>query len=194
VPTIPKIHEDDEPSPTSDEEAGPSQKRRHKSSRLSASRLPLPTRISSPPPEIDLVTLGKRKPVRRQSGLLTIDTRFMQEGSSSAGRPSSPAFGSPDEEEEIQAIYVEDTRTGTEEDSDNVVKKERRKIKSKEKERDTDTGNVSVRKKLRDEANGHILEGKKPKLKDVTNSPHSRAAPSPIDTAGKFCILLACNH
>ncbi|KAF5348352.1 hypothetical protein D9758_010907 [Tetrapyrgos nigripes] len=190
APTIPNIYEDDEPTPTSDEEEGLSQKRKHKSNRLSASRLPLPTRISSPPPEIDLVTVGKRKPMRRQSGLLTIDTRFIQEESSSAGRPPSPAFGSSDrreaglaEEEEMQAVNGEDVRTATEEESDSVARKEKRKAKSKEKERDSDAGNVSVRKKLRDEANGHISDGKKLKLKDVTNSPRSRAAPSPIDAA-----------
>ncbi|KAK7458865.1 hypothetical protein VKT23_009875 [Stygiomarasmius scandens] len=44
APTIPRIHEDDELSATSDEEAGPSLKRKAKSRRLS-SKLPLPTLV-----------------------------------------------------------------------------------------------------------------------------------------------------
>ncbi|THV06880.1 hypothetical protein K435DRAFT_825720 [Dendrothele bispora CBS 962.96] len=189
-PTIPRIHEDDEPTPSSDDESQSHPQSRTKNRRLSSSRLPLPTRMSSPTPEVDLVTVGKRKPTRRHSGLLTIDTRLLQGDSTSAVRPSSPAFGSPDrreaglaEEEEIAALRGDDVKTELSEESDLGIKKEKRKVKSKGKERDTDSSNVSVRKKLRDEANGLIVDGKKLKLKDVTNSPRSRAAPSPIDAA-----------
>ncbi|KAJ3710623.1 hypothetical protein DFJ43DRAFT_1162083 [Lentinula guzmanii] len=122
------IYEDDEPSdPTEDEdvikEKTPSPRRKHKVKRLSASRLPLPSRMSSPPP---------RKSLRRHSGLLV--------------RQGSPVVGSHEAEEtdEAAADLVE-----PEEKEVLVVRKEKRKVsqdKSKEREHD-----VSLRKKLRDE-------------------------------------------
>ncbi|KAJ3903012.1 hypothetical protein F5879DRAFT_1039652 [Lentinula edodes] len=170
APTIPLIYEDDEPSdPTEDEdeakEKTPSPRRRMKVKRLSASRLPLLSRVSSPPPitvPIDRSTNSasnstRRKPIRRQSGLLV--------------RQGSPVAGSHEaaEDDELAAVLDE-----TEEEVP-VVKKEKRKIireKGKEKEKDHET---SLRKKLRDEMGN---EGKKFKLADVTNSPRSQPSQS----------------
>ncbi|KAJ3782616.1 hypothetical protein GGU11DRAFT_794823 [Lentinula aff. detonsa] len=171
APTIPLIYEDDEPSdPTEDEdvikEKTPSPRRKHKVKRLSASRLPLPSRMSSPPPVAPLIdhfvpatsNSTKRKSLRRHSGLLV--------------RQGSPVVGSHEAEEtdEAAADLVE-----PEEKEVLVVRKEKRKVsqdKSKEREHD-----VSLRKKLRDEMGD---EGKNLKLADVTNSPRNRPS-QPVD-------------
>ncbi|KAJ3994325.1 hypothetical protein F5050DRAFT_531958 [Lentinula boryana] len=183
APTIPLIYEDDEPSdPTEDEdvikEKTPSPRRNHKVKRLSASRLPLPSRMSSPPPVAPPIdhfvpansNSTKRKPLRRHSGLLV--------------REGSPVVGSHEAEktDEVAADLVE-----PEEKEVLVIRKEKRKVsQDKGKEREHD---VSLRKKLRDEMGD---EGKNLKLADVTNSPRNRPS-QPVD-AGSLIVLLRLLH
>lgn len=166
APAISQIYEDEEPSdPTEDEDEVKEKSPRHKTKtkRLSTSRLPLPARISSPPPipQVDLSVMStsgpsKRKPLRRQSGLVA--------------RQDSPVLGSPEVEDEDEMAAIHEP----EEQETAVVRKEKRKaIKGKEKEHD-----VSLRKKLREEMGN---EGKKLKLADVTNSPRSRPS-QPVDS------------
>ncbi|KAF5350293.1 hypothetical protein D9757_014457 [Collybiopsis confluens] len=168
-PTISLIHEDEEPSdPTEDEEVPitkqPSPRRKQKSKRLSASRLPLPlpARISSPPPVPQVPALDlnptKRKPVRRQSGLLV--------------RQGSPVVGPTEVEEEDEvAVALDEPADEEEREVQPVVRKEKRKSsKEKGKEKEYE---VSLRKKLRNEIGD---EGTKLTLADVTNSPRSRAS------------------
>ncbi|KAF9056897.1 hypothetical protein BDP27DRAFT_1344453 [Rhodocollybia butyracea] len=170
APTIPLIYEDDEPSdPTEDEDEAidkvPSPRRKAK--RPSTSRLPLLSRTISPPPaapQVDFSAMStsgsfKRKPLRRQSGLLV--------------RQGSPVVGSIEAEEEDDVALVAEE---PEPEAVPVVKKEKRKV-PKEKGKEKEHG-VSLRKKLRDEMGD---EGKKLKLADVTNSPRSRPA-QPVES------------
>lgn len=184
VPNIPGIYEDEEEdeSPEEDRIASPTIRRRTKA-RLSASRLPLPLRVASPPllPPTLLVEKVKKKSSRRQSGLLTVDTT----------RPASPAVGSPiqklaqeiQEDEEI--AVVDEMGVGVELEA--ALNREK-KGKAREVEPfDEDSGGrTRERKRRRDEeeiSNSVVspLEGTT-KLKDVTNSPRGRAALPPLDT------------
>ncbi|EKM56137.1 uncharacterized protein PHACADRAFT_174307 [Phanerochaete carnosa HHB-10118-sp] len=114
APTVPALYEEDEDD-EDDIQTSPTPRRRKSKSRTSnpgmssSSRLPLPTRTSSPPPDrspfIDfdeqLNRVGKKRPTRRQSGLLTASmsiTTATPSGFETAHltrRPPSPAFGSP---------------------------------------------------------------------------------------------------
>lgn len=187
------------------------------SSSSSSSRLPLPSRDTSSPVDHDLdfeeqlSRAGKKKPTRRQSGLLSTTmsiTTVTPKGYKTeviSQRPPSPAFGSPlrreagleEEEEEVLATlgtgeHVEDddeeepialsiTRRDkkkksrenedVEKEYEGGVKREREK-NEKRRSRDTDgTPGPSS------------YEGKKPKLKDVTNSPPPRPSLATIDSA-----------
>ncbi|KAF8802998.1 hypothetical protein BYT27DRAFT_6747755 [Phlegmacium glaucopus] len=204
-PNIPGIYEDEEPSPSSSEEnpkqPTPPRKKSKSKPRLSASKLPLPTRDSSPIPftsqppvpvpynvEPSVISdSSKRKPSRRQSGLLTVNTEAL-----SVPRSGSPAFGSPSrleaglaaEEEEFAAAIgmreVEILEPAVEEET--VVKKEKRKGKAKEQresESEKDgTAETAVRsiEKKRPREDGS--ESAKFKQKDVSVP---RSALQPID-------------
>ncbi|KAF8162655.1 hypothetical protein B0H34DRAFT_794454 [Crassisporium funariophilum] len=207
-PNVPGIYEDEEPcTPTSDEnhkQATPPRRKAKSKPRLSASKLPLPTRGPSPTPNagpplsaqhVDLTAASsssKRKPVRRQSGLLTVNTDNL-----SVPRSGSPAFGSPirlaagraEEEEEYAAVNggvfgVESVDQKVEIEIDVSPKKEKRKGKSKElreseseKEAQGDTAaRLREKKKLRDE---DTYEGGKQKSKET---PIPRTALQPIDS------------
>ncbi|GBE82871.1 hypothetical protein SCP_0412580 [Sparassis crispa] len=172
-PTFPGITEDDETNLSSpgepdadveeELEASPTPvKRRKTKPHTSDSRLPVPTRVASPPPvpEIDfseqLNKVGKRKPTRRQSGLLSsVSITTVTSGGISTEimppRPPSPAFGSPfrrevglaEEEEELAAVNGEVVGPQYEEQEVEVIlqavtKRERREKKLKEKDRDRD--------------------------------------------------------
>ncbi|KAF9445767.1 hypothetical protein P691DRAFT_762207 [Macrolepiota fuliginosa MF-IS2] len=162
-PNVPGIHEEDEPSvsPSDSEHENKTSSGRRKSKakpRLSASKLPLPPRATSPPTAhipsmiptlsrvdfIDSSGSTKRKSSRRQSGLLSIDTENL-----APPRPASPAFGSPirleagraEEAEEIAVmrgnleVEVEpEPELQDHELPPPVPKKERRKSKSKDRE------------------------------------------------------------
>ena len=210
-PNIPGIYEDDEgETDTSPEDElshapGPTVRKKMKA-RLSASRLPLPSRIASPPPDLPKpFTIGtdtkssKKKSSRRQSGLLTVDTR-----------PPSPVVGSPTARDSARVLAEDDDEDMAITDEMNVdaeleaALKRERKDKAKEKrerERDdtsaSDSGRTREREKERkrrrddDESSSTttptVVEGGGKKLKDVTNSPRGRLALPPLDTntAGK---------
>ncbi|KAK1230077.1 hypothetical protein PQX77_006851 [Marasmius sp. AFHP31] len=208
-PTIPRIHEDEEPSASSDDEPEEtkvlklSPRRKAKArARLSASRLPLPLRIASPPPEastssiplqIDFESIPqpttKRKTSRRQSGLV-IDTRMTVgvDNTSAAGplsipRPPSPAFGSPirraaglaEERDENAISHLGGKNVKRELDEPPVTVKKPKSLKREKEGIVLDSESVEKKKKKNRE-DGEVLssEGggeKKPKFKDVTNSP-----------------------
>ncbi|GLB35668.1 putative shugoshin C terminus [Lyophyllum shimeji] len=156
-PNIPGIYEEDEPCPSSSEHElekppSPVLKRTKAKARLSASRLPLPSRVSTPPPPLpqevgiprteleSAPTTKSRKPSRRQSGLLSVDTESL-----SVPRAPSPAFGSPirraaglaEEEEEMAVVAGQLELDDMAEEHVDVrppAKKERRKSRGKERE------------------------------------------------------------
>lgn len=203
APNVPGIYEEEEiaSSPEEDEEEAehvPSPTIRRKArSRLAASRLPLPARASSPPPlptppqaAEEPGSSSKRRAVRRENEPLNINAvvgdRVMPP------RASSPAFGSPArreaglaEDDEEQAV-VRKSRSRIPIHNDDLdyiptAKKEKEKMKMKQAERDLPSeegdavasSRVRERKRRRHEDSG---------LKDVTNSPRSRAMLPPIDT------------
>lgn len=221
APNFPDIHEDDEanvssPEPDADDDEGgvpsPTPVRRKTKPRSSGSRLPLPSRTSTPPPppaidapvinfDDQLTKAGKRKPTRRQSGLLA--TSMSITTVTEVQRPASPAFGSPlrrdaaleEEEEEVMAVIG--GIDGQEDEeleliAQSITRREKKK-KAKEKEvrpveieRGSSSESVKrerERKRTRDaeEQPAGIAEGsRKSKLRDVTNSP---PALLPLDTA-----------
>lgn len=226
APNFPGIYEDDEmaSSPDADEDDiivhVNSSARRKAKDKSSSSRVPLPPRVASPPPlsmpvHINLVereSSAKRKPSRRQSGLLSVNTDVgTSMGSERVGglippRASSPALGSPErrnaglaeDDEERQVDELLGTGSGLAEETDIVARarKERKEKKSKLVERDvvyedTDLGTLRVKERKRrkeEEGSG---------LKDVTNSPRSHTIHPPLDThasgtCGPPCILLSC--
>lgn len=148
-PNVPGIYEENEPYPSSSEkeekQPSPTQRKSKSKPRLSASKLPLPSRgasptSSAPPPMVNLLDSDstKRKPSRRQSGLLTINTNIL-----SVPRAPSPAFGSPirleagraEEEEELAAINGFVNVDATEPEVQVPTPKKR---KSKHKERESE--------------------------------------------------------
>ncbi|KAG6840047.1 hypothetical protein C0991_009393 [Blastosporella zonata] len=210
-PNVPGIYEDDEPSPsTSDQEhdkpPSPVLRKTKPKPRLSASRLPLPSRVASPPPllpqtngffqaEFDAGPILKpKKPSRRQSGLLGASSEAL-----SVPRAPSPAFGSPirraaglAEEEEEMAV-VTGQLVDVEEDVDVEYKpppkKERRKSRGKEREATEELEVVAESSKPRERKRKERMEaetdgGGKPRLQDVTNP---RAALISIDNTGAPC-------
>lgn len=228
VPTVPGIAEDDEPSSSAPSSPGdspgaepedegeppsPTPVRRKSKPRASSSRLPV--RPTSPDPHpIDVPTMnfenqlksGKRKPTRRQSGLLTTTMSI----TTITERPPSPAFGSPlrrevglqEEEEEVLAVIGGIDGQDDEEPeiiTQSVTRRERRK-KPKDVERERESVNELVamereRKRPRDSEGliGTVEGGKKSKLKDVTNSPPGRLPALDIPSGMFFAIrLYAC--
>ena len=213
-PNVPGIHEEDEPS--SDEQqrhASPISKRSKGKPRLSASKLPLPTRSTSPAraptPMIghqntenisaSLHPSKPRKTLRRPSGLLEINTEAL-----SVPRSASPAFGSPirleagraEEAEEYAAIHGEIgvVIIDQNEDNDAIFKKEKRKGKSRElresgSERD---GSGDVRPRERTKHRDEVEPSDLVKLKSRDSSV-TRTALQPIDSNGKSpTLLLTC--
>ncbi|KAG1731202.1 uncharacterized protein EDB91DRAFT_730277 [Suillus paluster] len=201
APNVPGIYEEEEvaSSPEGDEEEAeriPSPTIRRKvKSRLAASRLPLPARVSSPPPlptppqapPEERGPSSKRKAGRRESGLLNVSTdggdRIIPP------RAASPAFGSParreaglaedDEEQEI----VRKSRLPPAQDEDYVptAKKEReKKMKQVEREIPSEEGEAAASSRVRERKRRRHEDYSG--LKDVTNSPRSRAMLPPLDT------------
>ncbi|KAG6916416.1 hypothetical protein DXG01_006944 [Tephrocybe rancida] len=206
MPNIPGIHEEDEPSPlTSDQEPdkppSPVLRKTKPKPRLSASRLPLPSRVASPPPvpphpngvfEYELIPTSKpRKTSRRQSGLLGVSSEAL-----TVPRAPSPAFGSPirraaglaEEEEEMAAVtgQLVDMEEDVDMEPKPPPKKERRKSRPKEREPTDEQemapeGSKPRERKRKERAEGEPDGGGKPRLQDVTNS---RAALTSIDNTG----------
>ncbi|KAH8100368.1 hypothetical protein BXZ70DRAFT_939200 [Cristinia sonorae] len=225
-PNFPNIHEDDEGNGSSPESPGldhddderdaasPTPVLRKSKPRSSGSKLPLPTRAPSPPPlpavgapvinfDQELTKAGKRKPTRRQSGLLT--TSMSITTVTEVPRAPSPVFGGPlhrelaleEEEEEVMAVIAGVDGQDDEEPeliAQSILRKEKKKrTREKEKEvigaeSESRSSGESVkrekeRRRIRDieEQPAPAAEGsKKSKLKDVTNSP---PVLSPLDTA-----------
>ncbi|KAI0933372.1 hypothetical protein AcV5_005532 [Taiwanofungus camphoratus] len=223
-PTIPGIYEDDETNMSSpedldadveeEEERSPTPARKKKAKpRSSDSRLPIPTRVISPPPSVDLPQInfdeklsnaGKRKPTRRQSGLLTSMsiTTVTRSGISTEvvpTRPPSPAFGPPlrkelklvedeevipangDEEQEVEVILQSVARR---EKKEKRKEREKERVKERDPSADTERRRERERKRLRGlEEPVDVPEGSKSKLKDVTNSQGSHPVLPTLDTA-----------
>ncbi|KAK0186060.1 hypothetical protein F5146DRAFT_1124755 [Armillaria mellea] len=184
-PNVPGICEEEEPSLTSEEEQiaienPPSPRRKVKTKpRLSASKLPLPSRIASPPPMLDLSSVNvnplRKKPARRQSGLLTVNIDMVNE---SLQRPVTPILGMTkaenevcEEEEEEAAVYNGLVENVDEEEGAVKVKKEKRR---RYKDREADTTRDKEMKSIQDEDGDLNLTSQKLKFKDVTNSPRQR--------------------
>jgi len=200
-PTIPGISEDNECSsadeqpkrqPVNAQTTSPARRKIKAKPRLSASRLPLPSRGSPPlldiptsptvPPPMEVAlsnggSASKHLP-RRQSGFLTVDLP------PSLQRPPSPAFGSPillnaaldDDGETTDARGVDDPDYESEE---KVTKRDKRKGKAKEsaleKESLIDVPRSRERDRKRpredDFSPSTVVADNKLKLVDVTNSP-----------------------
>ncbi|KAH8117657.1 hypothetical protein DFH11DRAFT_1038435 [Phellopilus nigrolimitatus] len=187
LPSVPDITEDPEPHETSSEENDLYLNQQtnfiSKRPRISTSRLPVPSRISSPPPSdavppINLVaedgsgSKRKRKLTRRPSGLMPVPDQ--------PTRPVSPALGSPigdvmdlSEEEEAAALKdLEDIVSREDEREEEAAKKPKKKSKPRE-DSDRDAVERTERKKVKDDV--PII-----RLKDVTNSPRRRRRAAPF--------------
>ncbi|RDX47361.1 hypothetical protein OH76DRAFT_1405971 [Lentinus brumalis] len=209
-PTIPVLVEDDEPNMSSPEDGDepelessptPSRKRKTKSrtSSSASSRLPVP--LSKPPADpVEIVQIdfdgqlgnsGKRRPTRRQSGLLT-SVSITAVTADGLGRPPSPVPSSP-----VRIAMEEDELAAAEPDEDEVeailqavAKRERKAKREQDAERmrqaDSDAAEASrprERKKHRvTEDSADVVAGSKSRLKDVTNSQASRSALPQLDT------------
>ncbi|KAF8889809.1 hypothetical protein BD779DRAFT_1671582 [Infundibulicybe gibba] len=166
-------------------------------------RLPLPSRVSPPPPpaptlvptpaplRLDmnhLATKQKKKPPRRQSGLLAAENTDEREPLS-VPRAPSPAFGSPIrreavliEDDEIAAVELElDIEVGLA----SMLKPERRvgKGKGRELESESSEANLQARDKKRPREEDDVV-AEKSKMKHLSGSPRNRMALLPIDNTG----------
>ncbi|PPQ91943.1 hypothetical protein CVT25_000986 [Psilocybe cyanescens] len=189
-PNVPGIYEEDEPSGSSDEvekQVTPPRKKSKSKPRLSTSKLPLPTRGPSPTPTITTTIANEaisasskpRKTIRRQSGLLSVNTEAL-----SVPRSGSPAFGSPirleagraEEAEEFAAVHGELEVTITTA-GDVLAKREKRKGKAKEEVEAEIVWKSRDKKRLREEVDSTDIL--KPKVKDTTVP---RTVLQPIDS------------
>ncbi|KAI0823827.1 hypothetical protein BC628DRAFT_1381952 [Trametes gibbosa] len=207
APNIPGIAEDDEHNESSPEELDPEvdssptipRKRKTKSrtSSSSSSRLPVPSLKTASPPAIETVHIefedqlgksGKRRPTRRQSGLLT-SVSITAVTADSLDRPPSPVPESPLRD----ALEVEGALAEPDDDEVEAIlqavsrrreKREKESERAREREVDvvTEATRPRERKKRLVEDVADVPEGHKSKLKDVTNSQTSRAALPPLDT------------
>jgi len=160
-----------------------------KTSRLSSSKLPIPARGPSPISvetnrrRIDLsnvdTTIKPRKTIRRQSGLLKVNTESL-----APPRSGSPAFGSPirlqaalaEAAEVIAEVHGEFNVLPVEEDLVGVGQKEKRKGKLKEQgEMESENEVLREKRKLKE-----VEESSEKPLK----SKSSRNALQPIDSNG----------
>ncbi|KAI0062149.1 hypothetical protein BV25DRAFT_1826018 [Artomyces pyxidatus] len=206
APNFPEIFEEEEADSELDEdaEASPSPAARRKKPRASSSRLPVPSRVASPPPQQIIATIqidvdesllngGRKKISRRQSGLIGTSSSSTSSSGRSATpsqRPPSPAFGSPlrrdaglaEEEEEFVAIHGQ-REEEIDEELERAARKERKK---RAKARDAELVAARERERAqraREEEQGiGLAEGSKFRLKDVTNSPTERMALPPLNT------------
>ncbi|KZP16062.1 hypothetical protein FIBSPDRAFT_934796 [Athelia psychrophila] len=185
APNVPGIYEEEEEDEVFDEDRLPSPTiRRRTKGRLSASRLPLPARVITPPLATSVlqpVPVEKpKKKTSRRSGLLTMETT----------RPPSPAVGSPiqklaqEAQEEDDAAAAEmDTETESE-----IVSEQKGKGRATEAGSEDSDGitRARERKRRRDEEEVSAAATSPPlgakTLKDVTNSPRGRAALPLLDT------------
>ncbi|EED78818.1 predicted protein [Postia placenta Mad-698-R] len=224
APTVPGIFEDDEVNVSSPEdpdadvddgEKSPTRVR-HRTTKSRSVDSRIPTRVSPTPAEqtveIDfedqLDRIGKRKPTRRRSGLLTSMsiTTVIPSGISTEvihPRPPSPAFGSPLRreaglaEEEEEAIV----ENGEEQEVEVILQSAaRRERKERRRERESASSDrTRERKRPRDlDEPPPLVGGSKFKLKDVTNSQPrefvpDRGAQLLINTGAKVFIQPAAD-
>ncbi|OCB89639.1 hypothetical protein A7U60_g3115 [Sanghuangporus baumii] len=147
--------------------------------RSSLSCLPVPSRVSTPPPgsvvpslegATATTTSRKRKLTRRASGIISPNEP--------ASRPVSPVLGSPmqqdvdlsAEEEAVAMQAVEDIVAREEEKEQEIHRKPRKKSRTRD-ESESDAIEKKERKKIKDKDTGSAS-----RLKDVTNSPRRRRA------------------
>jgi hypothetical protein len=193
-PNIPGIHEDEEPSTSSageQEKSAIPARKKLKTSRLSTSKLPIPARGSSPTPPlvetnrqpIDMsnvdTTTKPRKTIRRQSGLLKVNTESL-----APPRSGSPAVGSSvrleaaleEAAEETAAVHGEIAVLTMEDDLTGATNKEKRKGKLKDQgEPECEKEVVREKRKLKE-----VEESSEIPLKTKS----SRNALQPIDSNG----------
>ncbi|KAI0333069.1 hypothetical protein GY45DRAFT_1319991 [Cubamyces sp. BRFM 1775] len=211
-PTVPGILEDDENNASSPEdpdadvehETSPSmpRKRKTKSRSASSSRLPLPSQKTSSPPAVDTVHIdfeeqlgksGKRRPTRRQSGLLT-SVSITAVTTDGLNRPPSPVPESPlrdaleeaeppvePDEDEVEAILQAATKRREKRE------REKESERARERERDGDSALEVPRPRERKKQRAvedpvDAPEGSKSRFKDVTNSQAGRSSLPPLDT------------
>ncbi|EJF58035.1 hypothetical protein DICSQDRAFT_91447 [Dichomitus squalens LYAD-421 SS1] len=207
-PTIPVLLEDEEPNQSSPEDIDvdelressptlPKKRTKTKSRMSSTSRLPVPL-SKSPPPAVEVIQLdfddqlnktGKRRPSRRQSGLLT-SVSITATVTDGLDRPPSPAPASP-----MRRALEEDEIAAAEPDEDeveailqSVTKRKSKKDRESDRVRDSDVDMYAEvprpreRKKRVTEEPLEVPEGSKSKLKDVTNAQASRATLPLLDT------------
>lgn len=203
-PTVPGINEDEEEKSDHEVHSSPSRRKTKTKAkpRLSASRLPLPSRVSSPDPiplanNVPLeVSLGessvKKKPIRRQSGI--IDIHGTTAGQTLAvPRAPSPAFGSPirplmNLEEDDSPLQDDDEILVPRETIPTPVfeKKDKNKPKAKgvaqEEGATLPTSREKERKRPKDVALASQVDDSKARLMDVTNSLHKAGGPPLLDT------------
>ncbi|KAI5118426.1 hypothetical protein M0805_005510 [Coniferiporia weirii] len=203
-PGVPDIAEDPEPHETSSEEneqnfEGVTGQTSHSSRRprRSISRLPLPSRVALPPPiavvpQINLVadveegSSRKRKLMRRPSGLMPPPDHPSRPISPVLGSPTQKAFNLSEEEEAAALQDVEDIALQEQvREQEEASKKPRKKVRTRE-ESDQETVDKRERKKTKDRDGISVM-----RLKDVTNSPRRRRAPSipDIDSDGGSAYL-----
>ncbi|KAL5528946.1 hypothetical protein ACEPAG_4920 [Sanghuangporus baumii] len=187
LPSVPDISEEPElneiSSEGNDDEHFPAERMNSMISsrrRSSLSRLPLPSRVSTPPPgsvvpsleegATAITTSRKRKLTRRASGIISPNEPV--------SRPVSPVLGSPMQEdvdlsaeEEAAAMQaVEDIVARGEEKEQEILRKPRKKSRTRD-ESGSDAIEKKERKKVKDKDTGSAS-----RLKDVTNSPRRRRA------------------
>ena len=213
-PTIPVLVEDEEPVQSSPEDVDlddlpgssptlPKKRTKAKPRSSTTSRLPVPLSKSPSPPAVEvlqfefdeqLVKTGKRRPSRRQSGLLpgtsVSITATVAEG---LGRVPSPVPDSP-----IRRALEEEDLAPMEPDEDeveailqSVTKRKSRRDSDRARESDVDVyvemPRPRERKKRVSEQLADVAGGSKLKLKDVTNAQASRSTLPLLDTmSGAF--------
>ncbi|PIL33198.1 hypothetical protein GSI_04648 [Ganoderma sinense ZZ0214-1] len=208
-PTIPVLVEDEEPNQSSPEDVDlddfrgssptlPKKRTKAKSRTSTTSRLPVPLSKSPSPPAVEvlqfefdeqLVKTGKRRPSRRQSGLLPVTsvsiTATVTDG---LDRAPSPVPDSP-----IRRALEEEDLAPAEPDEDeveailqSVTKRRSKKESDRARESDVDVyvelSRPRERKKRAAEQLADVAGGSKLKLKDVTNAQASRSTLPLLDT------------
>ena len=202
APNVEGIYEDEEVESFQEEDEEEAEHipsptiRRKAKSRLAASLLPLPARISSPPPlptqppalAEEPESSSNRKPGRRESRHLIVGMGIGDRVV--PPRAASPAFGSPArreaglaEADEEQAAFGKSRIPVHEDDSDYVptTKKEKmKKMKQAERETPSEEGEGTTSLRVRERKRRRHEDCTS--LKDVTNSPRSRAMLPSLDT------------
>ncbi|KAJ7071797.1 hypothetical protein B0H15DRAFT_935159 [Mycena belliarum] len=182
-PQVPNINEDEEPEET--QHSPPRKKKKDKERRLSASRLPLPARVSTPPPAVppaapvisaplpppslpaarmDLAALQAGKKQRRQSGLL-LDLAVI----------------------DLDAIELDD---GNDREAERKEKERERKEERERRRRSRDEG-ACPPDATAPPAVTTVKPKSKPKLKDVTNADRPPPLPLALESPARAFLVAA---